>query len=180
MLNKKFLGTSALILGLLMPTTLNNLAARASEQNYFTSSPHLIRSATSHNSASTPSTYQFTIHIPDDAKASLKAISIVQQPNTEKIAFDLQSTRAFLGDSFAGGNSVGIESLGGDEDPNSNDLTVVFQEPVKPGDTVTISLRAKHNPLFGGVYQFGITAYPEGNDDRGLYLGSGRLDFFNN
>jgi len=45
---------------------------------------------------------------------------------------------------------------------------------------VTIGVKPRRNPDFGGVYLFGVTAFPAGEKSRGLYLGAGRLHFFEN
>ena len=69
--------------------------------------------------------------------------------------------------------------IGGDLSTNPNDVTFVFDEPVQPGETVTVRVKAKRNPRVGGIYLFGVTAFPEGGEDSpGLYLGSGRLHFY--
>jgi hypothetical protein len=33
----------------------------------------------------------------------------------------------------------------------------------------------KHNPIGGGVYLFGVTAYPMGDHSSGMFLGYGRF-----
>ncbi|WP_374869547.1 DUF2808 domain-containing protein [Pelatocladus sp. BLCC-F211] len=142
----------------------------------FNNSPRLIRSAASFISSNTPATYQFTISVPKDAGESLEAVTIMQQPNVEKISFDLNQNRAFKGKSFAGGPALHLANIGGPK-PRSNKVTVVFNPPVAPGNTVTVELRAKHNPKFG-VYLFGVTAYPAGEKGIGQFLGYGRLHFY--
>ena len=63
-------------------------------------------------------------------------------------------------------------------DPNTQTITVIFDPPVPPGNTVSIGLKPVRNPDYGGVYQFGITAYPPGENSPGLYLGVGRLAIY--
>ncbi len=36
-------------------------------------------------------------------------------------------------------------------------------------------VKPKRNPQTVGVYLFGVTVYPEGEDSLGIYLGPGRL-----
>ena len=62
----------------------------------------------------------------------------------------------------------------------AGEVTVMFDQPIEPGNTVTVRVKPKRNPSFGGVYQFGVTAYPEGQNSQGLYLGSRRIDINNN
>nr|WP_199755917.1 DUF2808 domain-containing protein [Chroococcidiopsis cubana] len=47
---------------------------------------------------------------------------------------------------------------------------------MSPGTTVTVALRAKRNPS-GGIYLFGVTAFPTGEKSSGQFLGYGRLHF---
>ncbi|MGH2415799.1 MAG: DUF2808 domain-containing protein, partial [Microcystaceae cyanobacterium] len=117
--------------------------------------------------------YYFTIALPADTGAALKTVTIAQQPNLEQIAIDPEQTRAFLGDSSNDGATVPLTSVTG-KLSDENGVKVIFEQPIKPGDTVTIALRVL-NPLYGGIYQFGITAFPAGDKSQGLYLGVGRI-----
>ena len=123
------------------------------------------------------SNYQFTIEVPKNAGAPLKAVTIVQKNSPERIQFEVSESKAFIGDSFAGGPALALASIGGEQPAQENSVTIAFDKPVEPGTTVTISLRTLHNPQFGGVYQFGVTAYPVSENSQGLYLGSARLHF---
>ena len=173
------IAASALMLGVLVQATPSSLPASAVDlgggRTFFDQSPRLIRTAASRTSSHAPSTYQFTIEVPSDAGEPLKAVT--QKPNVERIEFDLSENRAFIGDSFAGGPQLSLANIGGIQPSDSNEVTVVFDQPVEPGNTVTVSLRAKKNPHNGGVYLFGVTAFPVGNNSPGLYLGPARLHF---
>lgn len=173
------IATSALTLGIL--AAIPNIPANAYElgngQTVFIKAPRLIRAAATQVTPSVASTYQFTIHVPKNAGEPLKAVTITQKPGPEQIKFDVSNSKAFIGDSFAGGPGVRLADIGGEQPSNDNTVTIVFDRPVEPGNTVTVSLRALHNPQFGGVYQFGVTAYPIGENSNGLYLGTARLDF---
>lgn len=179
---KNLLLASSLALAILLPS--NWLSANAIDlgdgRTAFVRSPILTRTAASHPAAGSPSVYQFTIEVPKDAQESLKAVSISPKKNAEKVNFDVSSSEAFIGDSFAGGTSVTLADIGGSQVDDSNTITVVFDEPVEPGNTVTVSLKAKKNPRNPGVYLFGVTAFPQGENSPGLYLGSGRLHFLHN
>ena len=63
-----------------------------------------------------------------------------------------------------------------DEDQQS--VTLTFDPPVAPGNTVTIALEPERNPRRSGVYLFGVTAYPSGEKTYGQFLGYGRLHFY--
>jgi hypothetical protein len=144
----------------------------------FTKSPQLIRAAATNTSAGVGSSvYQFTVEVPQDAGEPLKALTIIQEPNPEQVEFDLSKSKAFIGDNFSGGSPVALASIGGSKPMKDNSVTVVFDRPVAPGSKVTVSLRAKENPRFGGVYAFGVMAYPKGDRSTSLYLGSRSLAF---
>ncbi len=158
-------------------STLFSLLASAfedgNEKTFFERSPRLIRSATSFRSPWIRANYYFTIEVPSDAGKPLKAVTIIQQTNLEQIVFFPSQTRAFFGDSFDSDDSIPLASVNR-ETSEKNGLKVVFEQPVEPGLTVTISLRVR-NPRYGGIYQFGVTAFPVGAQSQGLYLGIGRI-----
>ena len=172
----------SLALGMLLPTAF--VSANAFDlgggRTSFERAPILTRTAASFSSANSPSTYQFTIEVPEDAGEALKAVTISPKKNAEKINFDVSKSKAFIGDSFAGGTDLSLANIGGSQINDSNEVTFVFDEPIEPGNTVTVSLKAKRNPRGAGVYLFGVTAFPEGENSPGLYLGSGRFHFLRN
>ncbi len=172
----------SLALGILLPTAF--LSANAVDigngRTAFVRAPRLIRTAASNSSANTPSSYQFTIEVPEDAGEALKAVTISPKKNADKINFKVSKSKAFIGDSFAGGTNLSLANIGGSQMNDSNEVTFVFDEPVQPGNTVTVSLRTNSNPRGGGVYLFGVTAFPVGENSPGLYIGSGRLHFRHN
>jgi len=73
---------------------------------------------------------------------------------------------------------IPLMPIGGAAKPG--EITVVFEQPVQPGNTVTVAIAAKANPNFGGSYEFGVTAYPVGDNSMGLFLGYGRINFYGN
>ncbi len=177
---KIWLVASTLTLGLLIPSTFAAVNAFEVDNNrtIFEASPRLIRTAATNRSANGPSTYHFTIQVPENAGEALKAVTISQKDNPHHIRLAVDKSNAFRGDSFAGGPDLELADIGGDLSTDPNDVTFVFDEPVQPGETVTVRLKAKRNPPVGGIYLFGVTAFPEGEDSSGLYLGSGRLHFY--
>jgi len=172
----RLLGASALTLGILLPPTLFSVPLKAVEltqsKTFFDRSPRLTRVASSNTTANLPATYQFTISLPEDAGEPLQAVTITQHKNLERIKFDLNQSSAFIGNSFTGGPAISLANVGGNQSSDANEVTVVFDEPVLPGNEVTVSLKAKRNPQAGGVYLFGVTAFSVGEDSPGLYLGS--------
>lgn len=179
---KNLFVVGSLALAILLPNSFSSANAfdLGDGRRVFENSPILIRSAASFSSANSPSTYQFTIKVPEDAQEALKAVTISPKENAKNINFDLSKNEAFMGDSLAGGADLALANIGGSQINDSNEVTFVFDEAVEPGNTVTVSLKAKRNPSFGGVYLFGVTAFPEGENSPGLYLGSGRLHFLHN
>ncbi|WP_050857510.1 DUF2808 domain-containing protein [Acaryochloris sp. CCMEE 5410] len=169
-----------LILTALVPTTLLAKSSSAvplpNGQTAFNSPPNLIKAASSYSSSNLPSTYFFTLKIPDNAGEPLKAVKIVQRKNRETIRYKGNATRAFRGNRWARGPQLSLAAIGGPTKPG--EMMVVFDPPVQPGKTVTVALKAKQNPTFGGVYQFGVTAYPAGERSIGQFLGYGRLNFY--
>jgi len=176
----RLLGFSAIVLGLMLPTTISQLSGNALElgdgRTFFDKPPRLIRSVATFKSPNTPSEYLFTILLPEDAGEPLQAVSIVQKPNLEWIRFEWSKSRAFLGEGLSGGSSIPLAKVES-EPTNPSEITIFFEEAVAPGNKVTVSIRARSNPSFGGVYHFGVTAFSIGENSPGLYLGSGRLHF---
>ncbi|MGG6241943.1 DUF2808 domain-containing protein [Nodosilinea sp. AN01ver1] len=64
------------------------------------------------------------------------------------------------------------------EDRDSRALTITFDPPVQPGVPITLALRPVRNPRFGGVYLFGVNAYPVGDTVEPTFLGYARLSFY--
>lgn len=173
------LGISTLMLGAFLPGFLLSQPATAldNRQIAFDSSPRLTRTAVAtYPGIGALAQYHFTIAVPESAGKPLQAVTITQQENLEQIGFDLSQSKAFAGDRFSGGSTVPIASIGGSKSSDSNEVTVTFDPPIQPGSTVTIALRGKR-PTWGGIYLFGVTAFPVGENTHGLYLGSGRIAF---
>lgn len=179
------LGAGALALGVLLSSSLLPFPGVAlqpnTEQTFFDRPPRLIRTATSVTQTEVSgATYHFTLKVPQDAGESLKSVTIVQYENPDTVVFQEDKNRAFAGDSFAGGPQVALASVGGPQPSGTNEETVVFDSPVTPGSTVTVTLKPKRNPDRAGVYLFGVTAYPVGESSPGQFLGYGRLHFYDN
>lgn len=142
-------------------------------QKAFESGLRLTRAAATFSDRNSSSAkYQFTIEVPDDAGEALRSVKITQKENSDTVVFKADKSKASLGNSLAGDN-IPLAAVGGESQPG--ETTVVFDTPVEPGNTVTISVKPKQNPSVDGVYLFGVTAYPTGENSPGLYLGSGRI-----
>lgn len=144
---------------------------------FFESSPTLVNFfATFQSVRAWGAKYYLTIALPPSLGAPLGTVTIQQQPNIQTIAFLVDQTFAFLGDRNQRGENLTLKST--TFDPNTQTITVIFDPPVPPGNTVSIGLKPVQNPDYGGIYQFGITAYPPGDNSPGLALGVGRLTIY--
>jgi len=166
----------------LQTTPAQTLVAQApdtlsSGHNFFSHAPQLIRTATSEKGGNAPATYEFTVTVPANAGQPLKAITIAQGTNLETVQFDLNGSQASLGKGLTAA-IIPLAHIGGTATPG--EVTVVFDQPVQPGNTVTVAIAAQANPNFGGNYEFGVTAYPVGDNSTGLFLGYGRINFYGN
>lgn len=159
-----------------LPTTAVELP---NGQTAFNHPPRLIRTETSFsNRRAIRPTYHFTLEVPADAGEPLEAVQIVQHENIDTVEFKADKSHAFVGDSFAGGPELSLAPIGGVVEPGM--ITVVFDPPVQPGNTVTVAVQPRSNPFTGGAYLFGVTAYPEGLDSLGQFLGYGRINIYGN
>ena len=122
--------------------------------------------------------YYFDLELPANAGESLQKVTIAQRQGADTIKFRLEKTRAFAGNHRRKGEKLVLATVTQDE--VSKGITVTFAKPVQPGEKVTIGLKPRQNPDLGGTYLFGVTAFPTGEKPYGLYLGAGRLQFFQN
>ena len=181
----RHLRITALILGLLLPTSLLTLPAAAvrlrNGQTFFNYPPSLLKATTSVVTTRTSgATYYFTLNVPKNAGEPLQAIKIVQRQNADTVEFQPSESVAFAGTRSARGPALSLVSIGGFQPPNDQEMTIVFDPPVLPGSIVTVALKPKRNPDPGGVYLFGVTAFPIGENSSGQFLGYGRLTFYDN
>lgn len=181
---------NALLLGIVIGLTPLNVPARAQrvrlpekpsywsqQAESFGRVPRLINASATHQTPNTPSTYFFTIAVPKNARDALKAVTIDQKSGLEKIAFAADRSRAVLGGDLASGSPLTLTPIGGSEPQGMNEVTLVFDEPIQPGHSVTIGVQVSANPSHEGIYSFGVTAFPKNEKSPSLYLGSARLNF---
>lgn len=147
---------------------------------YFVQPPRLLdASATQTQTSDSSSTYYFTLSVPEDAGEPLQRVAIAQQNGGNafrSVDYDLNDSRAFTGTRRNRGEAVPVRET--TYDPDTETVSVVFEQPVPPGTTVTIGLRPDRNPDQDGLYLFGVTAYPAGESAYGQFLGYGRLQFY--
>jgi len=146
---------------------------------YFVRPPSLVRATTTTRTASASSaTYYFTIQVPENAGEPLQRVTVVERDgnvSAREILFNPEDTEAFVGLPRARGANVPLGAV--NFDSNTQTIAVNFNPPVAPGTTVTIGLKPERNPQTGGVYLFGVTAFPQGQNPYGQFLGYGRIDF---
>lgn len=142
----------------------------------FNHPPDLVEATTRHHFAGGGSAYHFVIEVPDDAGESLGAVVLTPRDHARSIAFNVGGSSAHLEGAYANGPRVELSSVGGAPE-NPDELLVVFDDPIAPGETVTVTLRPIYNPR-GGVYLFGVTAYPDGDNGVGQFLGYGRINIY--
>lgn len=141
---------------------------------YFTNVPRLENARTTYNSARVfGATYYFTLHIPDDAGEPLQQVMFNQQEGVDRVIFNLKRTRAYADEQSK--RPLPIAEASADE---NGSVSVFFDPPIPPGETVIIGLRPYRNPRSSGVYLFGVTAFPMGEQAHGQFLGYGRLHFY--
>ncbi|MCL6435819.1 MAG: DUF2808 domain-containing protein [Leptolyngbyaceae cyanobacterium HOT.MB2.61] len=143
----------------------------------FTGAPRLEGASASQSAAYFwGSWYSFTITLPENAGEPLQKVAISQEDNVSYAHFDLRKTEAYEGTRRRSGRRLPIQDV--TLDPNKRLITVLFDPPVSPGKTITIELYADRNPYAGGVYLYGVTAFPAGEKARGQFLGFGRIHIY--
>ncbi len=120
--------------------------------------------------------YYFDITIPEDAGAPLKKVEIEMRQGQEYIKYKLEKTVAYLGTHRRKGNNLALATVSRDEETGV--VTVEFANSLPPGSTFTVGLKPRRNPDYSGVYVFGVTAIPQGENPYGLYLGSRSIHFY--
>ncbi len=144
---------------------------------YFASPPRLGPVSTTNSAVDAwVVTYYFTVAVPANAGEPLGQVTIAQSEGSDRIRFSPQQITAFLGTRDRNTPRITLGSVIADR--KTQTVTVNFDPPVPPGQTVTLALSPERNPLYGGVYLFGVTAFPEGTKTHGQFLGFGRLHFY--
>ncbi len=172
------IGISALVVGgaLFTPCVSQSTSGMETSKigTAFEKAPRLSPIFAIHTEAGGSSTYTFTVKVSKDAGQSLQAVRVTQLDGIKSISFRNNQSRAYLGDRVAEGQSIPLVSVGGEQESG---VLIPFEKPIAPGQSVTITLQVERNPSEGGIYQFGVTAYPVGDNSAGLYLGTERVNY---
>lgn len=146
---------------------------------HFNQPPDLVDATTTFDSVNVwGATYYFTINIPEKAGEPLQRLMIAQREGADNIRYDLEDSRAFEGTRSNRGAKVILGKVTRNRDTRT--VFVNFDPPIPPGKTVTVGLRPVRNPMYSGVYLFGVTAFPAGEKSHGQFLGFGRFHFYSN
>jgi hypothetical protein len=146
-------------------------------RTFFSKSPRLLDVMTTFQGVRIPfPSYYYTIELPDQSGESLQRVMIKKREGSDTIEYNTDQTIAFEGTPNSRGDSIKVKDTQWDE--NTETLMITLDTPVAPGKVFTIGLKPKKNPEFSGIYLFGVTVFPVGNNPMHLYLGSGRLQFY--
>ncbi len=175
------LSLGAVFLGVVGPIVAPLSAAQAVQLSdgtvFFTAPPRLVGASSTNNSVYAWSvTYYFTLNHLENAGEPLQRVTIAQDEGTDTVRFSSREIEAFEGSRDRLGSKLPLGEV--TVDRKSRTVTVNFDPPVPPGRQVTIALSPDRNPLYGGVYLFGVTAFPPGEKTHGQFLGFGRLSFY--
>ncbi|MBW4440580.1 MAG: DUF2808 domain-containing protein [Plectolyngbya sp. WJT66-NPBG17] len=160
----------------LSSVTLPAQAVQVRGTTYFTSPPRLVGASTTQNYVyAWSATYYFTLDVLENAGEPLQRVTIAQNEGIDRVRFNLKETEAFDGDRRSN-TKLGLGEV--TQDDKTKAITVNFNPPVPPGKRVTIALSPYQNPAYGGVYLFGVTAFPQGEPSYGQFLGFGRISIY--
>ncbi len=119
--------------------------------------------------------YYFDLELPNNVGEPLGKVIIKQRAGGDEVRFKPDKTRVYLGNHNNKQQELNSTTSYNEE---TGEITVRFERGVVPGSSLTIGLRPTRNPDLAGVYLFGVTAFPPGEKSLGLYLGAGRLHFY--
>jgi Protein of unknown function (DUF2808) len=176
----------ALSLGAVLLTSVGSIATSPQPSQavrladgtvYFNAPPRLVGASATNNAVNAWTvTYYFTLNHLESAGEPLQTVTIVQDQGTDTVRFSPSEIRAFEGTRDRDEARLTLGEVTSDR--KTRTVTINFNPPVPPGRTVTIALSPDRNPLYGGIYLFGVTAFPAGEKTHGQFLGFGRLQFY--
>ena len=144
---------------------------------YFAQPPRLVKAVTTRSETYVwGATYYFTLNLLPDAGVPLKQVTISNNDSLGNIRYNPKKIIAFEGTHRKKGEQLNVEDVVIDKKTNS--VSVIFNPPIPPGKTFTIGLPPVRTPGYGGVYLFGVTAFPVGEKSYPYFLGYGRLHFY--
>lgn len=138
----------------------------------FEAPPRFVALSANHPCANVPSNYYFTLEVPESAGEALKQVTVTQPEGAEALDFNFDASVACEGG--RGGRKIALERMNSDPN-NDRSWTFSFDRAIEPGEKVTIRLHTDRNPELDGFYLFGVTAFPEGEQVRGQFLGLHQL-----
>jgi len=118
-------------------------------------------------------TYYFTFDLPKTATQPLHRVKI-RQKGGSLVEFNGRRTLAYLNREPKQNCQLGEVKV----NSKNQEVDLVFDTPIQPGQTVTVGLGPFENPSASGIYKFGVTAFPEGDKPQEQFLGYGPLRFF--
>ncbi len=126
-------------------------------------------------------TYYFTLEVGTNTTKPVETVVLNQHDGIDTIEFRTEESEVFSGDRSNPGPRLPLKSIVADR--TTRTVTIVFDQPVPPGQRFTIALNPVYNPDTAGIYLFGVTIFPlDGQkidkQNRGLFLGYGRLHFY--
>lgn len=125
---------------------------------------------------SAPVSYYLTLSLDAQAGASLGRVSMQQTRGADwNFPFSAQLTRAFLGRPRREGRAVPVQA---EFDARERRISVVFPEPVPPGETVTVVLRPWTNPQWPDTYLFQVVVWPAGPNPVASPVGTATLRIY--
>ncbi|MDZ8054636.1 MAG: DUF2808 domain-containing protein [Aulosira sp. ZfuVER01] len=141
------------------------------------SKTYAVDASTTYSQTSIPGvTYYFTIAVPTFAAKPLQQVTLTQIEGGEHIEFDAKQSKAFVGTSDRAAENLPVSLV---KNPSQDDSVIVqFAQPLPPGKTVTIALKAYSNPTWDGVYLFNLNIAPANQNTEALPLGIARLQFY--
>jgi len=120
--------------------------------------------------------HYLTLTLPEGATESLGAVVVQQREGSDRNwRYDLDRLRVF---SDLDRNRVQRWPMTPRFDRDTHTLTLTFDPPIPPGTTFTLALTPRHNPASEGIYLWGVTAFPAGDQPVGRFLGYGRFQFY--
>lgn len=171
----KLLGSLAIGFAVFIPSATQAVQL-ADGTVHFVAVPRLLQTRTTNKDAGDfGATYYFTLSVPDDAGEPLQRVLFEQREGVDRVKFLPQRTRAFADRRRR--QPVVPSDVQVDEQGR---VSVLFDPPIAPGETLVVGLRPRRNPYTDGVYLFGVTAFPAGEKSQGQFLGFGRLHFYDN
>ncbi len=176
---RRFRGCVVVSLVLVATTALRLQPAQSvqvADSANFAQAPQLVEVKTfEKGTGSLIATYYLTVSVPEQAGLSLQRLTLTQSEGTSHIQFVADQTKAYPAKNRQ--TPIGVRLI--DQDFDTRTTAIGFEPAIAPGQTVTIALRPSMNPAIAGTYQFGVTAFPEGDQAQGQFLGVARLQFYN-